>query len=230
MPPSSLGLAAPLAAQRSSREWEQDCDDYGDWGERFCELREYTLKASGSLRVDANPNGGITVIGWDKNEVKVVARVSAWARTEDEAKDIATQVKVETSDTEIHTSGPNLRNRRGWSVSYEIWAPAKTDLRLSSTNGGLDVEGIRGRLDLETTNGGISLQAVSGDVNAETTNGGITVDLRRAPLGRRGPHRTNHQRRCEAHGTRRVQRRSRGRDHQRGDGLRIPGDDPGPAQ
>jgi DUF4097 and DUF4098 domain-containing protein YvlB len=62
-------------------------------------------------------------------------------------------------------------------VSYEIWAPAKTDLRLSSTNGGLDVEGIRGRLDLETTNGGISLLAVAGDVNAETTNGGINVDL-----------------------------------------------------
>ena len=173
----SLGLAAPLSAQRSAREWESDCDDYGDWGERFCEVREYTLKGSGSLRVDANPNGGITVIGWDKNEVKVVARVSTWARTEEEAKDIATQVKVETSDTEIHTTGPNLRNRRGWSVSYEIWAPSRTDLRLSSTNGGLEVEGIRGRLDLETTNGGISLQAVSGDVNAETTNGGINVDL-----------------------------------------------------
>ena len=173
----SLAIALPLAAQRSSREWERDCDEYSDWGERFCEVREYTLKGSGSLRVDANPNGGITVIGWDKNEVKVVARVSTWARTEDEAKDIATQVKVETSDTEIRTTGPNMRNRRGWSVSYEIWAPSKTDLRLSSVNGGLDVEGIRGRLDLETTNGGISLQAVSGDVNAETTNGGITVDL-----------------------------------------------------
>lgn len=173
----ALGLAAPLAAQRSARDWAKDCDDYGDWGERICEVREYTVKASGSLRVDANPNGGITVIGWDRNEVKIIARVSAWARTEDEAKEIASQVTVETSETDIRTNGPNLRNRRGWSVSYEIWAPGKTDLRLSSTNGGLDVEGIRGRLDLETTNGGISLRAVSGDVNAETTNGGITVAL-----------------------------------------------------
>ena len=177
LPLLALGLAAPLAAQRSSRDSDRDCDDYNDWGERFCEVREYTLKGSGSLRVDANPNGGITVIGWNKNEVKVVARVSTWARTEEEAKDIATQVKVEASDAEIRTTGPNLRNHRGWSVSYEIWAPAKTDLRLSSTNGGLDVEGIQGRLNLETTNGGITLLAVSGDVNAETTNGGITVDL-----------------------------------------------------
>jgi DUF4097 and DUF4098 domain-containing protein YvlB len=172
----ALGLASPLAAQRASKE--RDCDDWGnDWGERICEVREYTLKGSGSLRVDAHPNGGITVIGWDKAEVKVVARVSAWARTEDEAKDIASQVQVETSETEIRSTGPNLRSRRGWSVSFEIWAPARTDLRLSSTNGGLDVEGIRGRLDLETTNGGISLLAVAGDVNAETTNGGINVDL-----------------------------------------------------
>ena len=107
----------------------------------------------------------------------MVARVSAWASTEDEAKEIATEVKVESSDTEIRSTGPTMRGRRGWSVSYEIWAPARTDLRLSSTNGGLDVEGIKGRLDLETTNGGITLQAVSGDVNAETTNGGITVAL-----------------------------------------------------
>jgi DUF4097 and DUF4098 domain-containing protein YvlB len=172
----ALGIASPLAAQRSGKD--RDCDDWGnDWGERICEVREYTLKGSGSLRVDAHPNGGITVIGWDKAEMKVVARVSAWARTEDEAKDIASQVKVETSDTDIRSAGPTMRSRRGWSVSYEIWAPSRTDLRLSSTNGGLDVEGIRGRLDLETTNGGISLLAVAGDVNAETTNGGITVDL-----------------------------------------------------
>lgn len=171
------GMAVPLAAQRSAREWERECDGWNDWGERVCEVREYTLKALGTLRVDAGPNGGISVVAWDRNEVKVVARVSAWARTEDEAKEIAGQVKVETGDTEIRSTGPNLRNRRGWSVSYEVRAPAKTDLRLSSTNGGLDVEGIKGRLDLETTNGGITLQAVAGDVNAETTNGGITVAL-----------------------------------------------------
>lgn len=46
-----LALATPVGAQRSPR----DCDDYGDWGERFCEVREYTLKGSGSLRVDATP-------------------------------------------------------------------------------------------------------------------------------------------------------------------------------
>jgi hypothetical protein len=94
----SMGIALPLAGQKSNRE--RDCDDWGnDWGERVCEVREYTLKGSGSLRVDAHPNGGISVIAWDKSEVKVVARVSAWARTEDEARDIATQVQVEPSDT-----------------------------------------------------------------------------------------------------------------------------------
>ena len=62
-------------------------------------------------------------------------------------------------------------------MSYEIWAPGRTDLRLSSTNGGLSVEGIQGRLDLETTNGGIHLEAVGGNVIAETTNGTIEVAL-----------------------------------------------------
>src|SRR4026208_2285217 len=52
----SLGVVFPLAAQKSHNH--RDCDDWqNDWGERVCETREYTLKGSGSLRVDAHPNG-----------------------------------------------------------------------------------------------------------------------------------------------------------------------------
>jgi DUF4097 and DUF4098 domain-containing protein YvlB len=109
--------------------------------------------------------------------VKVVAKVGAWDRTMEDARELAGEVQVEAGEREIRSTGPETRNRRGWYVSYDIWAPSRTDLRLSSTNGGLSVEGIRGRLDLETTNGGIHLDAVGGDVVAETTNGTIDVGL-----------------------------------------------------
>lgn len=170
-------MAFPVQAQESAKEWAEDCDIGDSRSETFCEVREYTVPASGSLRVDAHPNGGIKVYAWDRNEVKVVARVGAWARTEEEARELAGEVKVEAGEREIRSDGPETRGRRGWYVSYDIWAPSRTDLRLSSTNGGLSVEGIQGRLDLETTNGGIHLEAVGGDVLAETTNGTIDVAL-----------------------------------------------------
>jgi hypothetical protein len=168
---------APLAAQEDARDWARDCDIGDRRSESHCEVREYTLRAVGSLRVDAHPNGGIRVYAWDRNEVKVVARVAAWARSAEAARELAGTVRVETGDREIRSTGPDTRTRSGWYVSYDIWAPGRTDLRLSSSNGGLAVEGIHGRLDLETTNGGISLRAVGGDVSAETTNGGINVVL-----------------------------------------------------
>lgn len=174
---AALLVVSPLAAQESTQEWARECDIGNRRSESHCEVREYTIEATGSLRVDAAPNGGIRVYAWDRNEVKVVAKVGAWDDTIEEARELAASVKVEAGKGDIRASGPRTRGRRGWFVEYEIWTPGRTDLRLSSTNGGLEVEGISGRLNLETTNGGIHLDAVSGDVDAETTNGGINVML-----------------------------------------------------
>lgn len=175
------GLATPLAAQRGQRtaqQWADDCDIGDRRSYAHCEVREYTVAATGALRADAHPNGSIRVYAWDRNEVKVVARVGAWGRDESEARALAEDVQVQATPGNVRSDGPEIRSgRRGWYVSYDIWAPSRTNLGLSSTNGGLTVEGIQGRLDLETTNGGIHLAAVGGDVSAETTNGHIEVDL-----------------------------------------------------
>ncbi|MFW6192942.1 MAG: DUF4097 family beta strand repeat-containing protein [Gemmatimonadota bacterium] len=71
----------------------------------------------------------------------------------------------------------NGRSGENWSVNYRIRVPVSTDLRIESTNGGVDVVGIDGDLELDTTNGGISLADVSGSVRAHTTNGGIDLHL-----------------------------------------------------
>ncbi len=183
-----LAAAAPLAAQRrSAQEWARECEDGGDRRSvRHCEVREYTLRATGSLRVDAHPNGGIWVTAWDRNEVKVVAKVAAYARTEADAKELAGEIIIRTSDRLVQSDGPDTRGREGWWVSYEVYVPARTDLTLESTNGGLEVEGITGRLNLETTNGVISLRAVGGSIDAETTNGAITVSLEGSRLSDAG--------------------------------------------
>src|SRR5438105_566781 len=77
------------------------------------ELREMTVAASGSLNVDGRQNGGISVKGEDRSDVQIRACVQAWAKTEDEAKSLASGVKIETGST-IKAENSDEKN---WSVS-----------------------------------------------------------------------------------------------------------------
>jgi DUF4097 and DUF4098 domain-containing protein YvlB len=72
---------------------------------------------------------------------------------------------------------PTSRSRTSVSVDYEVFAPRQTDLVLRTTNGGVSVQGIAGRLEARTTNGSVTLREVAGDVRAQTTNGSVSVDL-----------------------------------------------------
>jgi hypothetical protein len=156
------------------------CDDDGDHGsdrERHCEVREATW-AGGAARteVDASPNGGIEVRGWDRPEVKLRAKVVATAPTSAEASELLGQVQVETAGT-IHATGPKGTRRSHWWVSYELWVPRKASLGLRSVNGGISVREVTGAVEFETVNGGVSLDAVAGHVQGRTTNGGLDIRL-----------------------------------------------------
>jgi hypothetical protein len=170
--------ATTLSAQ--SPEPRMECDD--DWqgwfnrGEHFCEVREVTVPATGALTVEGGPNGGIRVIGSDRRDVLVRALVRTWGDDEDEAREVAQQIVVET-DGAIRADGPEGGRDRGWSVGYEIFTPRDTDLMLETHNGGITIEAVRGDLNFETTNGGVRLADLAGNVLGRTTNGGVDATL-----------------------------------------------------
>jgi hypothetical protein len=154
-------------------------NDWRGWRQRdahVCDVRELTVAATGSLWVDAGPNGGVQVTGWDRDEVLVRAMVQAWAGDEDDARAVAGEVAIQTTDI-VRADGPEHGRRRSWSVSYEIFAPRTTDLRVETRNGGIAITDVRGDIDFEATNGGIRLDGVAGNVHGHTTNGGVDVAL-----------------------------------------------------
>jgi DUF4097 and DUF4098 domain-containing protein YvlB len=170
-----IGAATAIAAQQSPA---QPCSDEIRGRDTYCEVREFTLSPRPSLVVDARPNGGIRVTGSDDAAIRVRATVRVRERSEAEARQLASQVEVRTTDGEVRATGPEIRGRdRQWSVSYEVSTPRRIDLDLQSVNGGIDVEDVQGRLAASTINGGITLNEVAGDVRGRTTNGGISVDL-----------------------------------------------------
>jgi hypothetical protein len=170
---TALALAGPASGQRVllDDEW---CDEGGQ-SDQYCEVREYSLNARDLVRVDAEPNGGIRVEAWDRNEISLRAKVQAWSRRGDPAE-IAGKVRVETGGT-ITADGPDMERREGWSVSFHLLVPRNSDLDLESVNGGIRILGVHGEMRFETKNGGIHLEDVGGDVRGETRNGGVSVDL-----------------------------------------------------
>jgi hypothetical protein len=180
----SLCLAAPALAQNAQLRAVTDedwCnDEYGEHNNfRTCTVYEGSWAAAGPISVDARPNGGIHVQGWDRNEVRLRAKVVTMADDEAEARQIASQVRIQTGGA-IRAEGPTRnegRSHRGWWVSYRLDVPRNAALSLESTNGGIHLARLDGDVSFTTTNGGLHLENMNGNVRGRTTNGGVHLQL-----------------------------------------------------
>jgi DUF4097 and DUF4098 domain-containing protein YvlB len=62
-------------------------------------------------------------------------------------------------------------------VSYEVYAPRRTDLALTTVNGPVEVLDVSGTMRLQTENGPITLEGTGGDIQARATNGPLSINL-----------------------------------------------------
>jgi DUF4097 and DUF4098 domain-containing protein YvlB len=189
MKPAFALLVVVIAAgsahgqMRDNRDSQLSCNNYDNNyrrdGARSCEIRDSSLGPSATLDIGPGHNGGITVKGWSQNSVQVRARVEAWAPNDADARTLASQVRVDTGGGLIRATGPDNIGFRdeGWSVSFEVFAPWNTNLKMESHNGGIAVSDIRGRITFQSHNGGVHLTRIAGDVSGETHNGGINAEL-----------------------------------------------------
>ena len=175
----ALLAATSAGAQANRGERFMDNCNRGGGGdqERFCETRTLTVGAVKALNVDGRTNGGISVHGWDRGDIQVLAMIQGNAESEAEARDIVKGVNVVASGGEIHAVGPSTGRRESWSVSYDIYVPRQTDLTLTANNGGVSIESVTSHINAETENGGLTLTDVHGDVQGRTVNGGINAEL-----------------------------------------------------
>ena len=185
-----LSAAAILPAQSRSRGTDFGlpeaawCRDAGDAD--FCEVREDTLKNANAVNIDARGNGGVSIRGWDGNDVHVRVRITAQARNASDARALAGETRLTTSDGRIRMEGPRLgdsgwsrgwRDREWWSASYEVQVPRNAKVTVDASNGGINVSDVGGTVDAETINGGLFFSDVSGDIRGRAVNGGVFVQL-----------------------------------------------------
>jgi Putative adhesin len=178
---SALLFAGRLSAQQFTTT---PCsgDEGGNWQghqDRVCELRSTTLPlVNGQLSVSGK-NGGIDVIGEERQDIALEARVIAQDSSREEAESLVREVKIITSGS-IHAEGPQSSwgfSHRSWSVNWSLRVPRHVNAELHTMNGGIKVTNVVGVINVETTNGGLTLNDLAGDVHASTVNGGLDVRL-----------------------------------------------------
>jgi hypothetical protein len=171
----TTGIAAAQKKSEGSMRCRESRED--DRLSSHCEIKEQTLPAGGVITVDGKTNGGVSVKGWERNEILVRAKIETRAPTQAEADQLAGTIRIETAALNIRAEGPAARDDYQWYVSYEIFVPHKSDLSLQAHNGGISITDVNGRIDFKTSNGGVNLVRVGGNVQGNTTNGGVNVVL-----------------------------------------------------
>ena len=171
--PSAFAQSFTTAPCSSNADGSSHHSWLGGSGERVCESRRTTLPAPGGPLSVTGKNGGIEVVGEDRNDVALEAQVVAQASSREDAERLLHEVSVETAGA-IHADGPKTGN---WSVNFKLRVPRHVAAELHTENGGISLANLDGTVRAETVNGGISLTGLGGDVHATTTNGGLDISL-----------------------------------------------------
>ena len=128
--------------------------------------------------------GSITVRGASRKDVAVVARPDTDRPSRRYDADATGLRRIpQTAGYRITEEGNRIKmssDSPNRALSFEIEAPARTNLKLSTVNGGeILVENIEGDLEVSNVNGSITLNGVAGSVVAGTTNGSVRATLTR---------------------------------------------------
>jgi hypothetical protein len=184
---TALALVAVCAAARLHAQATHPCDSNngGDHsflahvlgqGEQVCEVRSATFPlAGGHLNVNGQ-NGSIDIIGEDRQDIYLEARVSARGGSQSEAATLLHEVAIDTGGT-VEAHGPKTSGNRSWSVSFKLRVPHRLAADLRTMNGSLSLAALNGAIRGETTNGSLHFEDLAGDVHLTTTNGSIHAAL-----------------------------------------------------
>ncbi len=144
------------------------------------ELHEtHALAADGRVSLD-NVNGTVRITTWDRAEVKLDA-VKRAKRQEDLDK-VKIEIDSKPDRLQIHTRYPDSKTSFGRrannsvSVDYTLTVPQSARLdTVSSVNGAVDIDGVRGEVEASTVNGTLKARGLAATAALSTVNGSLTA-------------------------------------------------------
>jgi DUF4097 and DUF4098 domain-containing protein YvlB len=155
------------------------CINIGCWSQAEFE-RTVQVSAplvAGSMLVAETGRGSITITGADVADCNVTAEICARAPTEQEAQQIANQVKIHLEPAgktlTVKMEKPRVTNNRSISVSFNIIVPNQTDIKCASSRGPTELIDIRGKVKGETSRGSLTAENIHGSLQLDTSRGSI---------------------------------------------------------
>lgn len=129
------------------------------------------IPASGNLSVQ-NRNGDIKCVAAEVDEISVEAKITVYGPTIEDAEADLELVEVLADESDLTVAYP-----RGVSgvTSLTITLPRELALKLTSSNGAIDVTGVVGGVDAKSSNGAIRIVEAAGDVTVDSSNGGVAI-------------------------------------------------------
>ena len=163
-----------------------------------------------TLTLYGAPDGSITVEGWPRAEIEIVADIEWQADTEEDLARLAsvngfvldedaTHFRLVTTGThdrkfmqKAAKTNPAAKNfpkhllAMPWRIDYRIRVPASVDLDVFAGRGALVFEGVRGALQLHAGESRSVLTLAGGDVSATVVGGSLLLRVPVQSWGGRG--------------------------------------------
>ena len=128
---------------------------------------ERTFPASPDTTIEIrNLHGQVTVHGWDRPQVKVIATPRTNA-VEAHFEQPASRVHIHTH---VLQSSVPIRDHM---VDYEVWAPSNNSIEVVLKTGSLIMEDFSKDVNISTVTATVELRNISGHTSVETLNGSI---------------------------------------------------------
>jgi hypothetical protein len=149
----------------------------------------------GTVTVIGAPRGAVTVEGWMRNEVELVADIEWNAPTEADLDQLATvngfvfdedlnHVSVLTTGTHDRSymkktakNFPKKLLNLPWKIDYKLRVPVNTDLEITAGYGPVTVTGVEGALRISATESETALTLSGGLLTTTVTAGVVTLTV-----------------------------------------------------
>ncbi len=149
----------------------------------------------GTVTVIGAPRGSVTIEGWRRNEVELVADIELNATTEADLDQLAT-VNSFVFDEDLNhlsvlTTGTHDRSymkktaknfpkkllNLPWKIDYKLRVPANTDLEVNAGYGPVKLSAVEGSMRISATESETALTLTGGIVTTTVTAGAVTLTI-----------------------------------------------------
>jgi DUF4097 and DUF4098 domain-containing protein YvlB len=142
---------------------------------------ERTLQVNGPVNLQIETGAGsVQVRSGNSNEVRVTGHIRAhdwFDSSEDRVKKLESQPPIQQSGNDIrigHIDDPDLRH--DISISYEVIAPANTQLHSSNGSGSQEISGLSGTVEINAGSGNIRVSDIGSSLRAHSGSGNLDID------------------------------------------------------